>query len=347
MFDFNNTSLENLIIHKAGNAFDDSQLFLSEKELWLDDKDFKQILLSFFLSPFKPGALYGFDMIEEDGNPMFRFVNTIFENKLMFREQSRNIAQFLHEISKHPNIKTGEVYIVFFDKCKIGSQVTQALGIFKNESKDIFLKVEQKENQLVSNYDEGINIRKLEKGCLIFNIDKEEGYRIAITDKINKNLDAQYWRTEFLNLKQLPDNYFQTENIMQICKQFGDEVLTETNNIDKAQQLAFLQRSSDYFNSIATFDNAEFTNKVIGQQEVINAFDDFKNQFSENYNIELSENFPVSKPAIAKNKKYFRPVIKLDKNFHLYVHGNPDYIEKGHDKAKNMNYYKLYFNEEN
>ena len=54
----------------------------------------------------------------------------------------------------------------------------------------------------------------------------------------------------------------------------------------------------------------------------------------------------MSKPAESKGKKYFRPVIKLDRNFHLYVHGNPEFIERGFDSAKQMNYYKLFFNEE-
>jgi len=39
-------------------------------------------------------------------------------------------------------------------------------------------------------------------------------------------------------------------------------------------------------------------------------------------------------------------VIKLDKNFHIYVHGNRDLIEKGFDEAKGKNYYKMYFEQE-
>ena len=38
-----------------------------------------------------------------------------------------------------------------------------------------------------------------------------------------------------------------------------------------------------------------------------------------------------------KSKKYFRSVIKLDKNFSLYVHGDRDNIEKGFDEEKGMN----------
>jgi len=41
-----------------------------------------------------------------------------------------------------------------------------------------------------------------------------------------------------------------------------------------------------------------------------------------------------------------KSVVKLDKNFHIYVHGRHDYIERGYDEAKGMKYYKLYFTNE-
>lgn len=347
MFNFENTSLERLIIHKVGNSFDRESFVLSERELQLEDHDLKKILQTYFLSSFKIGASYEFDISgAEEHHKIYKIADTIFKNPILFREESKNIAKLLYDASKHPNIKTGELYVALFDNCKINSVETQSIGIFKNENKDIFLKIHENNRNFIAEYEEGTGIKKMDKGCLIFNINQESGYRIAIVDKINKNLEAQYWRTDFLNIIQTSDNYYHTEQMMQICKQFGEEVLTETNNVEKAQQLAFMQRSQDYFNTVEIFDNDDFSSKVIGQEEVIRAFDDYKNQFQDTYNIELDNQFPVSKSAVAKGKKYFRPVIKLDKNFHLYVHGNPDYIEKGHDTDKKLNYYKLYFNEE-
>ncbi|MFQ9503659.1 MAG: hypothetical protein ACLR1G_06560 [Alistipes indistinctus] len=41
-----------------------------------------------------------------------------------------------------------------------------------------------------------------------------------------------------------------------------------------------------------------------------------------------------------------KSVIKLDRNFHIYVHGNNQYIRKGYDEETCMNYYQLLFNEE-
>jgi hypothetical protein len=47
-----------------------------------------------------------------------------------------------------------------------------------------------------------------------------------------------------------------------------------------------------------------------------------------------------------KATRIFRSVIKLDRNFHNYVHGNLKLIEKRYDEATGMNYYKVYFKEE-
>jgi hypothetical protein len=49
---------------------------------------------------------------------------------------------------------------------------------------------------------------------------------------------------------------------------------------------------------------------------------------------------------VKQHGKFMRSVIKLDKNFHVYVHGNKDFIERGFDEEKGKYYYKLYFSEE-
>jgi hypothetical protein len=41
-----------------------------------------------------------------------------------------------------------------------------------------------------------------------------------------------------------------------------------------------------------------------------------------------------------------KSVIKLDKNFHIYIHGERQMVEKGYDAEKQLNFYKLFFKEE-
>ena len=59
-----------------------------------------------------------------------------------------------------------------------------------------------------------------------------------------------------------------------------------------------------------------------------------------------NDNFEISNTAVKKQSRFMKSVIKLDRNFHIYVHGNNQYIRKGYDEETGMNYYQLLFNEE-
>lgn len=48
-----------------------------------------------------------------------------------------------------------------------------------------------------------------------------------------------------------------------------------------------------------------------------------------------------------KLERRMKSVIKLDKNFHIYVHGGEQLIEQEYDEVRGMKYYKLYYREEN
>jgi len=43
--------------------------------------------------------------------------------------------------------------------------------------------------------------------------------------------------------------------------------------------------------------------------------------------------------------RVFKSVLKLDKNFHIYIHGNREWIKRGTD-PDGRKYYKIYFENE-
>jgi len=61
--------------------------------------------------------------------------------------------------------------------------------------------------------------------------------------------------------------------------------------------------------------------------------------------MEVSDNFDISKQAVKKQARVFKSVLKLDKNFHIYIHGNRDLIEQGVDN-NGRKFYKIYYEEE-
>ncbi len=60
----------------------------------------------------------------------------------------------------------------------------------------------------------------------------------------------------------------------------------------------------------------------------------------------MSDDFEISNSAVKQSKGKFKSVIKLDKNFHVYIHGDRDMVEKGYDNDKGKKYYKLFFDNE-
>ena len=61
-------------------------------------------------------------------------------------------------------------------------------------------------------------------------------------------------------------------------------------------------------------------------------------------NIEFADSFEISDSAIKKQQRSFKSVIKLDKNFHIYIHGDREKIQLCKDE--NGKFYKIYFDKE-
>ena len=73
------------------------------------------------------------------------------------------------------------------------------LGFLNAESKESYLKLNTSSGVFKLKGDTGINIRKLDKGCLILNIEKESGFKILAVDNMNKS-EAQFWMNDFLKI---------------------------------------------------------------------------------------------------------------------------------------------------
>ena len=54
------------------------------------------------------------------------------------------------------------------------------------------------------------------------------------------------------------------------------------------------------------------------------------------------DNFSISTSAVKYQSRVFKSVLKLDNNFHIYIHGDKELIEKGTDND-GRKYYKIYY----
>jgi len=170
-------------------------------------------------------------------------------------------------------------------------------------------------------------------------------YRICIVDNANKSNEAQYWKDVFLQLKPIKNDFHQTNQFLGITKQFVTKQLSEDFEVSKADKIDFLNRSVDYFKKHESFDKKEFENEVFHDAGMIKSFRNFDSNYREEKEIKLLDNFDISPQAVKKQARVFKSVLKLDKNFHIYIHGKRELIEQGVEKD-GRKFYKIYFNEE-
>lgn len=349
MITYFEATLTQLSIHHTGNKLLDESYRLSQKPLPIADETLGKLLMQYFLPPFeKVNEIYR--LSHPSGNlglnELYHFSTSIFETLENFHENSVQITKHLFDVSGHPKIKSGELYVVYFDDLQIEGELHNAIGIFKSETKEAYLKVQSEADGFNLNYEEhAINIKKLDKGCLIFNTEKEEGYKVAVVDQTN-NSEAAYWIDDFLKLSIRNDSYNQTNNTLSIYKKFITTQVDEEFSVSKTDKIDLLNRSIKYFKEKDQFNMEEFSNEVIGYAEGIESFKNYKKSYEQEFDTEISDNFAINNAAVKKQARAYKSILKLDKNFHIYIHGNKDLIEKGFDEEKNMNFYKVYFRDE-
>ncbi|MDN3587384.1 nucleoid-associated protein [Pedobacter aquatilis] len=351
MISFFEASLKQLSIHHTGNKLLEEYYNLSDAPLKIDDEILSNLLMQYFLKPFeKVNEVYHLYHPSDNLqlNEVFHFANEIFENNSLFHENSEQLAKHLYDVANHPKIKSGELYVAYFEKVQIEGEQLDVVGIFKSENKDTYLKVYPEQDGFNVSYEqEAININKLDKGCLVFNVEKENGFKVVVLDQAKSSNDsAVYWKDEFLKLKIRNDSYNQTNNVLGVYKNFVTQKLDEDYEISKADKIDLLNRSMKYFKEKETFDIEEFGNEVIGNAEGIESFKNYKKSYEQEYESPIADSFEIADAAVKKQARVYKSVLKLDKNFHIYIHGNKEMIEKGYDDEKSMNYYKVYFREE-
>lgn len=338
------TSLEHLCINYVGNQTHQEALVTSESEVFLDD-EMKPLLKDYFLKNFKPEIFFEFFHNSNiENHEVFTYVSEIFEQPELLEHQSKKLAKLLFEHSTSPRTKGGEFYVCYFKDCIVKGEKYDAVGLFKSENKDTFLKVSAKDNTFELETLKGINLNKVDKGCLVFNTHKEQGYLISIIDATSR-AETSYWMDDFLQVRQRQDEYFETQETLTLYKEYITKQLPQEFEISKADQVDLLNKSLNFFKEKEEFNMEDFTGEVLADQSVIQSFNTFKVQYEDERDYVLSDEFSINSAAVKKNARIFKSVIKLDKNFHIYVHGDRRKIQQGQDEYGK--YYILYFEEEN
>lgn len=349
MINLFNTHIESLSVHRVGNKSRNEAIFLSDQPYGLND-EIVPLLKEFFLKPFREKEENYFQFahdVDLEYNEMYLFASEIFENPTQVHEVSKKITKHLFEQSNHPHIKNGEVYITYLTHLTIDNNVVDAIGIFKSEIQTDFLQFEEQDKNLQMILQQGINLNKLDKGCLIFNYKKEEGYKILTID--SNRYDARYWLEHFLSVDAFQDENFITKKYLKFCQDFAKDVVLPAE--DKKEEVLFMNRAVNHFAKNDDFEETKFLNEVMINPDLIPEFKNYKVDRGEKYSIEDVTSFPIANAAVTDARKKIKNVINLDTNIQIKMDFiNPEsaekFVEKGWDEEKQMYYYLVYFNKE-
>ena len=344
MFSFNNTQLHSMALHRVGNKTRAESNFESDSLLQFGAA-LKESLQQFFLKPFKKTSdQYQFVHSSNlNYNEVYNYAQSIFDDSSRLLDESKNILYHLYKQSNHNNIKAGELFVAYLTDIQLDDELIDAIGIFKSEIKHPFLQISRAEQQLMLSKADGISLDKLDKGALILNTNRTDGFRVLTVD--NNRYDANYWPHNFLNIDNVKDENYHTKVYLQLCDDFSKDVIAP--KADKQEQMKFLTDSVEYFSNHDNFNFNDFTNEIAPLKDY---GDEFR-QYQRDYNLMGVDDFPISQPALKTAAKKFKSLIKLDTNIQIKLDlNNPEasnqYLEKGYDEEKQMYFYKVYFNDE-
>ena len=349
MLNLYNAQIENLSIHKVGNKSKNEPVFLSEQPFQLDD-EMMPLLKEYFFKSFrmKEESYYQFfNETDLEFNPLYKIAAEIFSTPETIHENSKKIASHLFQQSQHPHIKSGEVYVTYIENISLDNEKVSAIGIFKSEIKQDFIQFEEKQADLDIILQQGVNLGKLDKGCLIFNVNKEEGYKILSVD--SNRYDTKYWLEQFLGVNNLADENFYTKKYLKLCQNFAKDVVFPAE--DKKEEVMFMNRAVNHFAKNDTFEETAFLNDVIENPTLIPEFKHYKVEKGPKYQLEDVSEFNIANKAVSSARKSIKNIISLDTNIQIKMDFiNPEsaekFVEKGWDEEKQMYYYLVYFNKE-
>lgn len=275
-------------------------------------------------------------------NEIFSISQEIFSKRDISVTETVDLAKHLYEQSTHPKIKGGEFYIVYFKDFVVNDKNVDAIGLFKSENKDTFLKIHSNGGNFEIESESGININKLDKGCVIFNTERENGYLVAIVDNTNKGSEAKYWTDDFLHVRPRKDSFNQTQNMLSLCKSFVSQLPSDNGKVEKA---TYMNRSVEALKEESVNINS-FAEQVFETPELVSEFKQYKETYQKERDIEIDDTFETASTAIKRRATGTMTTIKLDKNFDINIHGGEQYIVRGYDEDRGMYYYQLFFKEE-
>ena len=328
-------SISATVVQRVGNKNNGDGVAFAEELCPIEGVE--GLLLKLIKSSFKFDDWKHFTYIDTlEANHVFRFVSKMFENHDCLIKQANNLARHLYEQSIHPNVKIGEFYVIYLEKCEIDGVETDAVGLFKSESRETVLTVRMESNRLVLSSEEGMRLKKWEKGAVVFNVEKENGYKVAVVDNTTSKDDAHYWTDNFLHVEDCHDDYHQTQELSEFCAGYLKQ-LHEKSVFDCA---IAARKTSELLASEGTVEIERLPSLLCETKEQMADFLAYRETYEQDHGP-LSLEVKVNPKAVKRKNVMKMNTLRLGCDFEVKVLNSSAHIEKGEEKGKK--YYKLYY----
>lgn len=344
MIEYELARINKLIYHRLHDVESDLAPELNDTLYFRADEAEDEALRRIFLKPFTQVV-----QTQEFSHPVSLELNPLYslcksiELGQDFVFCSKGMAKHLHDVSRHPAIPGGDLFVIQFQDVTLGNAVFDAVGIYKIENKDFFLETaEVITGEPGLRLRKGIGGKKFDKAVLVL-FSEDTGYTLLPLEKAGG--ETEYWQRDFVGAVAKNDHINHTHAVLSLTKNFVTQQYPEEFEINKADQIDLLNRSVAFFKKHDTFEKKSFEEEVLQDAEVIRSFHQYNKQYADEVNWELADNFEISQQAVKKQQRIFKSVLKLDKNFHIYIHGNRNLIEQGTD-PDGRKFYKIYYDNE-
>ena len=236
MIQLEETHIRELIYHPF--KMDGEETNLNDSIYTYQDPGELETLKKIFLKPFLTNVnTFEFThAIDVKLNVLFELASSIHKDD-DFISTSKQIARHLQSVSKHPNIKEGDLFIMKFDHIGLHDESYQGLGIYKIENKENFIETNSLSTENAGlQFKKGIGTKRLDKACLI--VFTEEPYTLFVID--NAPIETDYWQNEFIKLSMKNDYVNHTNQFLTLAKTFVTDQIPKDFEVSKADQIDYL-----------------------------------------------------------------------------------------------------------
>lgn len=217
----------------------------------------------------------------------------------------------------------------------------KALGFFFSNERKSFLANTETEAIVLK----GLPLSKPEYAAL-FIPENDSSWKLFVSEPGGQTALRTPWTLSLFPFQPCYQDSFHAKQFFQMCKSFSEDVLVKEKKNNREEQVAFLSESADYAAKKNEINFENFKADVLKEPGLVDAFEGYQEKYTASKGWNPPDQFAMTDVDQKQIRKFVKSVIKLDKNFHIYVHGNKERIERGFDEQKKLHYYTLWFDSE-